>query len=129
MLESSVAATAVSRALTSCAGSSLTPTSNSNCSNRCSGGVSSSSSTITGSALDDTYVSAVVRFRRVGVRSFRACDSEICSGRRGDSDKSGEIGRSNWCKSACEAELVGVGAVVVGTVLRAIAEEEVAAVG
>ena len=62
------------------------------------------------------------------MRSPRACDSEMCSGRRGDSDDSRESGRSNWCKSACEAELVGFGAVVGGSVLIAGAVEKVAAV-
>ena len=63
------------------------------------------------------------------MRSPRACDSKICSGRGGDSDDSREGGRTNWCKSACKAELVGFGAVVIRSVLSAEAEEEVAAVG
>ena len=126
--ESAVAAAAVPRALSSCAGSSQAPSSGSNCSNTCSGGVSSSTSTITGSALDVTSGSVMVRLRRVGVRSPRACGSEICSGRRGDSDDSREGGRANWCRSTCETELVGFGAVVGGSVLSAGAVEEVAAV-
>ena len=131
--ESAEAAAAASRALSSCADSSQAPSSGSNCSNTCSGGVSSSSSTITGSALDVTFGSAMVRLRRVGVRSPRACNYEIFSGRRGDSDDSREGGRANWCKSACEVELVSFGAVVGGAVvggslLSAGAVEEVAAV-
>ena len=126
--ESAEAAVAASRALSSCADSSQAPSSGSNCSNTCSGGVSSSSSTITGSAVDVTSGSAVVRLRRVGVRSPRVCGSEICSGRCGDSDDSREGGRATWCKSACEAELVGFGAVVCGSVLNAEAVEEFAAV-
>ena len=122
--ESAVAAAAASRSLSSCADSAQSPSSGSNCSNTCSGGVSSSSCTITGSAVDVTSGSAVVRLRRVGVRSPRACGSEICSGRRGDSDESREGGRANWCKSACEAELVGFNAVVDGLVLSAEAVEE-----
>ena len=129
VLESAVAATAVSRALTSCAGSSQAPSSGSNCSNICSGEVLSSSSTIIGSALVVTSGSAVVRLRRVGVRSPRAYDSEICSGRRGDSDDSREGGRANWCKSACEAVFVGFGEIVAGSVLSAEAVEEVAESG
>ena len=62
------------------------------------------------------------------MRSPRACGSEICSGRRGNSDDSREVGRANWCKSACEAELIGFGAVLDGSVLSAEAVEEVAAV-
>ena len=119
----------MSRALTSCAGSFQAPSSGSNCSNTCSGGVSSSSSTITGSALDVTSGSAVVRLRRVGVLSPRACDSEICRGRRGESDDSREGVYTNWCKSAYEAELVGFGAIVDSSLLSAEAVEEVAAVG
>ena len=90
--------------------------------------MSSSFSTITGSALDVTSDRAMVRLRRVGVRLPRACDSEICSWRRGDSDDSREGGCSNWCKSAFEAEFVGFGALVDGSVLSAETEEEVAAV-
>ena len=127
--QSAVAVTAVSRALLSCAGSYQAPSSGSNCSNTCSGGMSLSSSTITGSALDVTSGSAVVRLRRVGVRSPRAFGSEICSGRRGDFDDSREGGRANWCKSACEAELVGFAAVVDGSALSAVAVEEVSASG
>ena len=126
--ESAEAAAASSRALSSCADSSQTPFSGSNCSNTCSGGVSSSSSTITGSALDVMSGSAVVRLRRVGVRSPRACGSEICNGRRGDSDNSRTGGRANWRKSACEAELVGFGAVVDGSVLSAQTVKELSAV-
>ena len=88
----------------------------------------SSSSTITGSALDVTSGSAVVRLRQVGVRLPRACGSEICSGRRVDSDDSREGGRANWCRSTCEAELVGFGAIVGGSVVSAETVEEVAAV-
>ena len=69
----------------------------------------------------------MLRLRRVGVRSFRACGSEICSGLPGDSDDSREYGRANWCKSACEAELVGIGAVVGGSLLYAGAVENMAA--
>ena len=93
--ESAVPVIAVSRAHSSCAGCSHVPSTGSNCSNTCSGEVSSSSSTITGSALDVTSGSAVMRLRRVGVRSFRACGSAICSARRGDSDDSREGGRAN----------------------------------
>ena len=127
--ESAVAAAAVSRALSFCAGSSKAPSSRSNGSNTCSGGESSSSNTITGSALDVTPGSAVGRLRRVGVRSPRACGSAICSGWRGDSDDSREGGRVNCCKSACEAELVNFGTVVSGSVLSAQAVKEVAVVG
>ena len=63
--ESALAAAAVSRALLSCAGFSQTLSSRSNFSNTCSSGVSSSSNTITGSALDVTSGSAVERLRRV----------------------------------------------------------------
>ena len=90
--------------------------------------MSSSSSTITGSALDVTSGSAVVRLRRVGMRSPRACGSEICSRRRTDSDDSRKGCRANWCRSACEAVLVGFGAVIGGSVLSAETVEEVAAV-
>ena len=90
--------------------------------------VSSSSSTITSLSLDVTSANALVRLRRVGVRSPRTCGSEICSGRRGDSDNSREGSRANWCKSACEAELVGYGAVAGGSVHWAGAVKEVAAV-
>ena len=62
------------------------------------------------------------------MQSPRACGSEICNWRRGDSDDSRKGVRANWCKSACEAELVGFGAVVGGSVLSAGAVEEVAAV-
>ena len=126
--ESAVAAAAASRALSSCTGYSQAFSSGSNCSNTCSGGVSSLSSTITNSAIDVTSGSAVVRLRRVGVLSPRACGSEICTGRRGDSDDSREYGRANWCKSTCEAKLVGFGAVVGGSVLSAGAVVKVAAV-
>ena len=126
--ENAVAAAAASCALSSCAGYSQAPLSGSNCSNTCSGGVSSSSSTITGSSLDVTTGRAVVRLRRVGVLSPRACGSEICSGRRGDSDDSRENWRANRYKSACKAELVGFGAVVGGSVLSAEAVKEVVAV-
>ena len=44
-------------------------------------------------------------------------------------DDSRDGGLANWCKFACEAELVGFGAVVDGSLLSAEAEEEVAAVG
>ena len=67
----------------------------------------------------------MVRLRRVNVRSPRACDFEICSGRRGDSDDSREDGRANWCKYACEAELDGFSAVVNGLVLSAKAQKDV----
>ena len=126
--ESAEEAAAASRALSSCADSSQAPSSGLNCSNTCSGGVSSSSNTITGSALDVTYGSAVGRLRRVGVRSPRSFGSAICSGRRGDSDDSREDGREIWCRSACEAKLVGFGEVVGGSVLSAKAVEVVAAV-
>ena len=120
---------AVSRALSSCADFSQAPSSRSNGSNTCSRGVSSSSNTITGSALDVTSGSAVGRLRRVGVRSPRACGSAICSGRSGDSDDLREGGRANYCRSACKADLVGFGPVVGGSVLSAEAMEEVAVVG
>ena len=129
VLERAVTATVVSRALTSRAGLSQAPSSGSNCSNTCSGGVLSSSSTITGSALDVTSGSAVVRLWRVGVRSPRACDFEICSWRRGDSDDWREGGRANWFKFAFEAELVGFGAIVYGSVLNAKTVEEMAESG
>ena len=93
--ESAEAAAAALRALSFCEGSSQAPSSGSNCSNTCSDGVSSSSSTIIGSALDVTYGCAVVLLRRVGFRSPRACGSEICNGRHGDSDESREDGRAN----------------------------------
>ena len=93
--ESAVAAAAVSCALTSCAASSQAPSSGSSDASACTGGVSSSSNTITGSALVVTSSCAVEQLRRVGVRSPRACGSAICSARRGDSDDSREGGRAN----------------------------------
>ena len=127
--ESAVLAIAVSRALTPCTGTFHAPSVGSNDSTTRAGGVSSSSNTMTGSALDVTSGSAVERVRRVGVRSPGACVSAICSGRRGNSDDSREGGRANLRRSVCEAELVGFGTVVDGSVLSAEAVEEVAAVG
>ena len=63
------------------------------------------------------------------MRSPRACGSEICSRRRTDSDDSRKGCRANWCRSACEAVLVGFGAVIGGSVLSAETVEEVAASG
>ena len=84
--------------------------------------------TITNFALKVTSGSAVGRLRRIGVRSLRACGSAISSGRRGDFDNSGEDGRANWCRSACEAERVVFGTLVGGSALSAKAMEEVAVV-
>ena len=62
------------------------------------------------------------------MRSPRACGSAICSGRCGDFDDSREGGRANWCRSAWEAELVGFGTVIDGSVLSTEALEEMAVV-